>query len=134
MLDCSGRKYGMENGSEKNDNVSNSLSGFFVSGAILIFAAHANIEWLALIGLLGAFIFSWRAASNSHVEGDHRPRMRGESVFQSAGRQGKGSRGGCFGFVGLWVSLLGVALLFDGTDWICSLTFIAGGLYWFTGD
>ena len=124
----------MENGSKKTDNVSHSLSGFFVSGAILIFAAHAEIEWLALIGLLGAFIFSWRAASASHAEGDHRPRMRDESVFQAAGRQGKGSRGGCFGFIGLWVSLLGVALLFDGMDWICSLIFIVGGLYWFTGD
>ena len=52
----------MENGSKKTDNGSHSLSGFCMSGAILIFAAHANIEWLELGGLLGVFIFSWKTA------------------------------------------------------------------------
>jgi hypothetical protein len=124
----------MENGLKKSDKVTHSLSGFVLSGGIMIFAAQAEIEWLAIVGFLTAFITSWRAAAASYVEGDHSPRMRGESVFQAAGRQGKGSSGGWLGFVGLWVSLLGVALLFDGTDWVCSFILIIGGVHWFTGD
>ena len=133
MWSCTETRCGMESGSKKSNGKYQSLAGFYFFGALLVIAVHAEIEWLALIGFLGAFGFSWWASRAWHREGDREPRRWGESVWQAAGRQGKGSSGGCTGFVGLWLTLWGVALLLDGMDWICALTIIVCGFIWVTG-
>ncbi len=111
MWSCTETRCGMESGSKKSNGKYQSLAGFYFFGALLVIAVHAEIEWLALIGFLGAFGFSWWASRAWHREGDREPRRWGESVWQAAGRQGKGSSGGCTGFIGLWLTLWRVALL-----------------------
>jgi len=77
----------MESGSKKSDGKYQSLAGFYVFGALLIFAVHAEIEWLALIGFLGAFGFSWWASSAWHREGDREPRRWGGKCLAGSGSE-----------------------------------------------
>ena len=51
MWSCTETRCGMESGSKKSDGKYQSQTGFYVFGALLIFAVHAEIEWSALIGM-----------------------------------------------------------------------------------
>ena len=98
-----------------------SLTGFFISGAVLILAAHIDLDWLGLLAYLGAAFFCARAC-----------KLWGRDKAEHDGAQDQ-SGGGCFAFLGLWIMLWAVALVFDGMDGLCALIMIACGYIWFSG-
>lgn len=77
---------------------------FTASLILLVLAIAANIVLLAIIALIATCIGVFMIMNVFHEAGDRRSRLRGESVWQAAGRQGHSGRTG-FGLV------LGIALL-----------------------